>query len=110
MVAVDLGPIDVAKAKCNATVDCPTPGKTGWPSATVLTTMAKPFHDKNPDLVALMSKVTFSNDIMNKLLAWQDDNKATADETAVHFLTTYKDVWPNWLSDDAKAKLASVIK
>jgi glycine betaine/proline transport system substrate-binding protein len=57
-----------------------------------------------------MSKVTFSNDIMNKLLAWQDDNKATADETAVHFLTTYKDVWPNWLSDDAKAKLASVIK
>ncbi|MDQ0474336.1 ABC transporter substrate-binding protein [Labrys wisconsinensis] len=110
MVAVDMGPVDVAKAKCNATADCATPGKTGWPKATVLTTMSKPFYDKNPELVALMSKVRFSNEVMSKLLAWQDDNKGTAEETAVHFLTTYKDVWPNWLSDEAKAKLASIIK
>ncbi|CCM78801.1 ABC transporter substrate-binding protein [Rhizobium mesoamericanum] len=109
MVAVDMGPVDAEKAKCNATADCATPSKTGWPKATVLTTMAKPFYDKNPELVALMSKVTFSNEVMNALLSWQEENKASADETAVHFLTTYKDVWPNWLSDDAKTKIAAII-
>ncbi len=72
--------------------------------------MAKPFYDKNPELVALMSKVTFSNEVMNGLLSWQEENKASADETAVHYLTTYKDIWPNWLSDDAKTKVAAIIK
>lgn len=110
MVEVDLGPVDKEKAKCNATADCPTPAKTGWPKATVLTAMSKPFYDKNPDLAALMSKVSFPNSVMNQLLAWQDENKASADETAVHFLTTYKDVWPNWLSADAKTKISAIVK
>jgi glycine betaine/proline transport system substrate-binding protein len=110
MVEVDLGPIDKAKAKCNATADCPTPGKTGWPKATVLTAMSKPFHDANPDLVALMGKVSFTNGVMDQLLAWQEENKASADETAVHFLTTYKDLWPKWLSDDARAKISAIVK
>ncbi|MBX5173406.1 ABC transporter substrate-binding protein [Rhizobium sp. NZLR1b] len=110
MFKVDMGPIDKDKAKCNATADCATPGKTGWPSATVLTTMGKSFYDKNPELVALMSKVSFKNSQMNELLAWQEDNKATADETAVHFLTTYKDVWPSWLSEEAKTKISAIVK
>ncbi|MCP8894719.1 ABC transporter substrate-binding protein [Shinella daejeonensis] len=110
MVEVDMGTVDKEKAKCNATVDCATPARTGWPKATVLTTMAKPFHDANPEIVALMSKVSFTNEIMNGLLAWQEENKATADETAVYFLTTYMDVWPNWLSEDAKAKVTAIVK
>lgn len=110
MVEIDMGPVDTEKAKCNATVDCATPGQTGWPKATVLTAMAKPFHDANPELVTLFSKVSFTNEQMNALLAWQEENKATAEETAVYFLTTYKDVWPNWLSDEAKDKLAALIQ
>jgi glycine betaine/proline transport system substrate-binding protein len=27
----------------------------------------------------------------------------------VYFLTSYKDVWGNWLSDDAKGKLAAIL-
>ena len=57
-----------------------------------------------------MSKVSFTNEIMNKLLAWQEDKKATADETAVYFLTTYKDIWPNWLPEEAKAKVSAIVK
>ena len=110
MVAVDMGPIDKEKAKCNARADCTTPGKTGWPKATVLTTMSKPFYDKNPEIVALMSKVSFTNDIMDEVLAWQETNKATADEAGVHFLTKYKEVWPKWLSDEARAKVTAIVK
>jgi glycine betaine/proline transport system substrate-binding protein len=46
---------------------------------------------------------------MSQLLAWQEANKATADETAAYFLTHYKD-WKSWVSPDAAAKLSAVIK
>ena len=103
-------PVLTSVAETGQPANCPTPGKTGWPKASVLTAMSKPFYDKNPELVALMSKVSFTNEIINKLLAWQEDKKATADETAVYFLTTYKDVWPNWLSEEAKTKVAAIVK
>lgn len=109
MIKVDMGPVDIEKAKCNATADCATPGKTDWPTAPAFTTMSKSFHDQNPEIVALMSKVSFTNEVMNALLSWQEENKATADETAVHFLTTYKDIWPNWLSGDAKTKVSAIV-
>ena len=76
----------------------------------MLTTMSKPFYDKNPEIVALMSKVSFTNDIMDEVLAWQETNKATADEAGVHFLTKYKEVWPKWLSDEARAKVTAIVK
>lgn len=110
MVSVDMGPVDPEKAKCNARIDCPTPGKTGWPKATVLTTMAKPFHDAHPDIVAVMSKVSFTNKQMGELLSWQEANKATADEAAAYFLTHQKDVWRAWVSPEAGSKLDAIIQ
>jgi glycine betaine/proline transport system substrate-binding protein len=47
---------------------------------------------------------------MNDILAWQDREGASYEEAAVYFLTTYKDVWVEWLNKDAKKKLASLIK
>ena len=110
MVSVDMGPVDVEKAKCNSRVDCPTPGKTGWPSASVLTTMSKTFYDANPAIVELMSKVSFTNTQMGELLAWQEENEATADETAAYFLMEYQDVWKDWLSADAASKLNALFQ
>ena len=46
---------------------------------------------------------------MGEVLAWRLDNNASYDEAAVYFLTNYKDVWANWLNDDAKAKLAAIL-
>jgi glycine betaine/proline transport system substrate-binding protein len=57
-----------------------------------------------------MKHVSFTNAQMNEVLAWQEANSATAEEAAVHFLTTYKDVWSAWLSDDARAKLSAVLQ
>jgi glycine betaine/proline transport system substrate-binding protein len=72
--------------------------------------MSKPFHDAHPDIVSLMSHVSFTNVLMSQLLAWQEANKATADETAAYFLTHYKDLWKGWVSPDAAVKLSAVIK
>jgi len=110
MVAVDMGPIDPDLAACNARADCATPGKTGWPTATVLTAVTPAFAEKEPAIVELLKHVQFSNDMMGALLAWQEENSATADETAVYFLTNNKDVWRDWLSDDAKANLSALLQ
>ena len=52
--------------------------------------------------------MSFTNAQMGEVLAWRLDNNASYDEAAVYFLTTYKDVWADWLNDDAKDKLAAV--
>jgi len=57
-----------------------------------------------------MRNVAFSNTQMGELLAWKEDNNASADETAVRFLTNYKDVWPAWLNEEAKGKLSALIQ
>lgn len=110
MVAVDMGPVDPEIAACNARKDCATPGKTGWPTATVLTTVTPAFAEKEPEIVELLKHMQFSNDMMGSLLAWQEDNSATADETAVHFLNSNKEIWREWLNDDAREKLSGLLQ
>jgi glycine betaine/proline transport system substrate-binding protein len=58
----------------------------------------------------MLKKLAFTNKQMGEILAWKKDNKASADEAGAHFLTKYKDVWAGWLNDDAKTKLAALLK
>ena len=39
---------------------------------------------------------------MSAVLAWKDENNASADEAAVYYLTNYQDQWQGWLSDEAR--------
>lgn len=106
MVAVDLGPYNEEIHKCNQTVDCATPGKSAYPSAPVLTVVTTDFANRNPDVFELVSKISFTTSEINKLLAWQDDNKASAEEAAVHYLTENPEKWQSWVNEAAKEKLA----
>ena len=65
--------------------------------------------DREPEVAALLKNVTFTNAQMGDVLAWRLDNNASYDEAAVYFLTTYTDVWGDWLGADAKAKLAAIL-
>ncbi len=110
MVKVDMGPYVADIHSCNQKKDCTTPGKSAYPTATVLTAVTTDFAKRQPEIEALMTKVTFTNAIMGEVLAWQEENKASPDETAVYFLNKYKNVWGGWLSADAKKKLAPLLK
>ncbi|MCU9847575.1 ABC transporter substrate-binding protein [Defluviimonas sp. WL0024] len=110
MAMVNIGEFDADTHACNASADCATPGKSPYPSARVVTAVTTTFADSNPEVAEMMSKVTFTNEQMNEVLAWQEDNKASADEATAHFLTTYKDVWGAWLNDDARGKLAALLE
>jgi len=110
MVMVDLGGFDAATHKCNSKIDCATPGISPYPSSRVLTVATSSFAAANPDVADMMGKLSFTNQKMGELLAWQEDNKASAEETAVYFLTNNPAIWSKWLNDAARSKLSALIK
>lgn len=110
MVQVETASYDADAHSCNGDPNCAAPKLSAYPTAKVVTAVSHEFNEQHPDIVALLKNVTFTNAQMGEVLAWQDENNASYDEAAVYFLTTYKDVWADWLNDDAKAKLAALLK
>jgi glycine betaine/proline transport system substrate-binding protein len=110
MVRVDIGPVDEEIHKCNADKDCEKDGISQYPSSPVHTIVTKDFAERQPEILALMKNVSFTNKQMGQVLAWKKENKASADEAAVYFLNNYKDTWSKWINDDAKEKLAALLK
>ncbi len=110
MTMVELGPYDEATHNCNAAEDCPTPGLSSYPRADVVTTATKDFVGREPAVAELMRNLSFTNDQMNEILAWQEAQGADNEETAVYFLSNYQDVWADWLDDDARENLSALLK
>ena len=75
----------------------------------MLTTVTTTFADREPQIAELMRNVQFTNDQMQGLLSWQEANGASAEETAVYFLTTQQDVWSGWISSDARSRLSAIL-
>ena len=110
MVKVVLGPVDPGIHSGNQNKDNPNPGISDVPPAPVLTVTTADFAAREPEIAALMRNVSFDVDLLSALLAWKDDNGASAEEAAVYFITTQSDVWSQWVSDDARARLAPFIR
>lgn len=110
MTLVDMGPHDAEKHACNITAECATPAMGAFPRSVVVTVLSKEFMAENADISDLMTNLSFTNAQMGETLAWVEDNKASYEEGAVHFLTTYKDVWGSWLNDAAREKLAALLQ
>jgi len=108
MVKLDAGvPADAAEWKrCNTVADCPDPKPNAWPVDRVVTLVAKTFADKaGPDVMDYLKKRAWSNDTVNKLMAWMTDNQATGEDGAKHFLKENKDLWSKWVSPEAAKKI-----
>ncbi len=109
MVKVDLGEVKPEVHARNQNPDAENPGVSGFPAAPVLTSVTTDFAEREPEIAALMSKVTFDVDVMNGLLAWKTETGASADETAAYFLQNHADIWSEWVSDAARDNLAGLL-
>ncbi|NNG05454.1 MAG: ABC transporter substrate-binding protein [Inquilinus sp.] len=109
MVMVDVGPFEAATHDCNTRPECATPGRSAYPTARVITGVTKTLYDREQEVFELMSNVSFSNETMGQVLAWQEANGASPEEAAVYFLTTHKDVWGAWLDDSARERLGALL-
>ena len=111
MVKVDVGPAVTAVHGCASNKECTdTPKKSAYPPSKVVTGVTNAFASSNPDVTALLSKMQFTNDQLNTVLAWKKDNKASAEEAAVSFIQANSNIWSAWLNAPAKKNLAALIK
>ncbi|PFG63207.1 glycine betaine/proline transport system substrate-binding protein [Thioclava sp. ES.031] len=109
MTRVKLGDYDKAKFDNLQNKDASNPQVSDFPAAPVLTSVTSDFAKTHPAETEFFSKMSFKTDTMSKLLAWQDENKASGEETAVYFIKNYQDTWKNWLDADAQKKLSKLI-
>jgi glycine betaine/proline transport system substrate-binding protein len=112
MVKVEYGvPYDAAEWKrCNTVADCPDPKKNAWPKDTVQTLVTKSLSERaGADVMAYLNKRAWSNETVNKLMAWMTDNQASGDDGAKHFLEENEAMWTEWVSPEAAAKIKAAL-
>lgn len=111
MTMVDLGvELNDEAHTCNGDAECATPMLSPYPTSKVVTAASQAFVDREPAVADMLSKMSFTNEQMGSLLAWQDDNSASYEEAAVYFMSNNSDIWSAWLNDEATAKLSALIK
>ncbi|PYE84294.1 ABC transporter substrate-binding protein [Pseudoroseicyclus aestuarii] len=110
MTRVDLGGVDEEAFTALQNQDTPDPQVSDFPAAPILTSVTTEFAENNPEVTEFFRNMTFKTDTMSGLLAWQDENNASGEEVAVHFLTEMPDVWSGWISDSARENLNALLQ
>ena len=110
MVQVKIGEIDEDVHQANSNEDNANPAVSDFPPAPVLTVATDALAEREPAIAELMGNISFDIDILNSTLAWQDENSASAEEAAVHFLSNHSDVWSAWVNDEARENLSALIQ
>lgn len=102
---------DMAEWKrCTSVADCPDPKPNAFPVDNVFTLVAKGFADKaDPGVIEYLTKRSWGNDTVNKMMAWMTDNQATGEEGAKEFLRTHPEMWTQWVSPEAAEKIKAAL-
>jgi len=108
MTKVDIGAVDADQHAINQNADADPAaiGVSGFPSAPVLNAITADFAAREPEVAAFIKNMSFPNDVVSAMLAWKEENNASADEAAAWVLTNHGDVVMSWVSADARKKLA----
>ena len=112
MVKLEAGvPGDLVEWKrCNAVAACPDPKKNAWPLDKVETLLTKSFADRaGKDVMGYLGTRSWSNETVNKLMAWMTDNQATGEDGAKHFLKENPALWTTWVSPEAAKKIKAAL-
>ncbi len=110
MTMVDIGGVDIDAHEANLDPDVTDPRPSAYPPSLVYTVATTDFTERAPEISALMSHISFGTDEMSTLLAWKGENKASSEETAVHWLMNNKATWGDWLSDEARTRLSKLLE
>ena len=111
MVKIDFGSgVDKAHyMECISKEGCADPKPTMYPPSSVQTVTTESFASSAPEAFDYFTKRAFSNEQMNGLLAWMEDNQADGKTAAEHFLKTQRPVWSNWVSAAVAEKVDSAL-
>lgn len=112
MVKVDFGSgVDKEEfVNCISLNDCENPKPTMYPPSLVQTVTTEEFATRSPMAYEYVSKRSLTNNQLNNLLAWMEDNQADGEVAAEYFLLEYDDVWTAWVSADVADKVKQALQ
>lgn len=96
LVPLDMGPFDLGNAQCMALADCMPFGPSSYAPDTVVIAAAEWVFTDAPQIAAYLGRAQMPLAEMNRLLNWQAENEASADEAATHFIVTRPEIWQDW--------------
>lgn len=106
MVKLAIGDLDRAEFdRCTVVPDCADPKVTDYPRSEVFTVVTKTFAETNAVAMDYLARRSWKNDTVNGILSWQEDEQATNEDAARHFLETQPDIWKAWLSPEIATKV-----
>ncbi len=109
MMQIKLNAYDAKGHVCNQSDACANPHAGQYPSSSVIKLITKDYAAENKDVVEFVTKMTIPNEVVNAVLAWQEDNSADYSQTAAYFFATYPDLWQGWVTKKALKKLKKVL-
>lgn len=96
--------------RCTSVADCADPKPNAWQVDDVQTLVSKTFADRAGPAMDYLNKRAWTNDTVNKLIAWMTDNQATGEDGAKHFLKENEALWTGWVSPDVAEKVKAAFK
>ena len=110
MVKVDFGVTDQEHfSECLTQKECADPKPSMYPPSPVKTLVVQDFVNRVPDGAAYLAKRSYTNALMNTLLAWKDNEQADGNTSAINFLKNYEKTWKVWLPSDIVVKVRSAV-
>ncbi|MFV0575440.1 MAG: glycine betaine ABC transporter substrate-binding protein [Vibrio sp.] len=91
--------------ECITQVECVNPKPIMWPRSKVDTVVTESFATSSLNAMNYISHRAYTNQQMNEILAWMEDNQADGEMAMEHFMKEHQEIWSTWLMG-AKAKQA----
>ena len=95
--------------RCTSQNGCTDPAKNAWSKSEVYTVVTDRFKSEAGPAYEYLTKRSWPNTTVNKLLAWMADNQATGEDGAKHFLKENADIWTAWVSPEAAEKIKAAV-
>lgn len=109
MVRLGMPESDKATFTCLTDANCADPKVTGWAAGEVAVAVVSTLKDEAPAVAEFLGKMQVPNQEISDVLAWGDDNGATPEEAAVHFLKDYPQLWTPWVPAEVAEKVKSAL-
>ncbi|WP_372600274.1 glycine betaine ABC transporter substrate-binding protein, partial [Amphritea sp.] len=95
---------------CISANECIDPKPTMYPPSLVQTVTTESFAAKSPAAYSYVANRSLTNDQLNNLLAWMEDNQADGEVAAEYFLLEHEDLWSPWVSAAVAAKVKQALQ
>lgn len=95
--------------RCTGQGDCVDPKPNDWTKSSVMTVTSASFAKKAPDAYTYLTKRSWSNGVVNSLLAYMDNNQAGGEDGAEEFLKKHEAIWSKWVPASVAKKVKAAL-